>query len=212
MRNKIEILSEELQNHFSGIAVDLFEILFPELTKEGLRLPPMRGRGFFPGADGLWKEDKDQRPLSPTVSISPDNVRWARFRQRVQKGRIPGPDPHPRLPGGAEGGDGRLYLAQSTLAPQACRNLPGRLFSYQSFFPDSGSRRKITARAQHCVILPWWIVASIFCQRRLKLLNRGRSSFWVTFRHRRRFTGGYRVARISRAVSILTRQVWLAFR
>jgi hypothetical protein len=84
MRNKIEILSEELQNHFSGIAVDLFEILFPELTKEGLLLPPMRGRGFFPGADGLWKEDKDRDlrpfPYRPIMFVGQD------FDKEAEKG------------------------------------------------------------------------------------------------------------------------------
>jgi hypothetical protein len=64
MRNKIEILSEALNKHFTGVSVDRFEILYPILTDAGLLLPPMRGRGFFPAADGLWKEDGERGLLS----------------------------------------------------------------------------------------------------------------------------------------------------
>jgi len=57
MRNQIKELCEELKTRFADVTVNGFEMLMPRTT-DGL--PPMRGRGFFPAADGLWKEDGDR--------------------------------------------------------------------------------------------------------------------------------------------------------
>jgi hypothetical protein len=76
MKNKVEILSEALLKWFADDAVYKFEILYPLRTEEGPLLPPMRGRGFFPGADGLWKEDgnRDLHPFPdhPTMFVGQD--------------------------------------------------------------------------------------------------------------------------------------------
>ena len=62
MRNQIKEICEQLKTRFADVTVKGFETLMPRTT-DGL--PPMRGRGFFPAADGLWKEDGERHLVLP---------------------------------------------------------------------------------------------------------------------------------------------------
>jgi hypothetical protein len=76
---KVEELSEALER-FKGLGrLSLFEILYARPIKEaGVQrlLSPMRGRAFFPGGDGVWKEDEERRlvalPDQPLTFVGQD--------------------------------------------------------------------------------------------------------------------------------------------
>jgi uracil-DNA glycosylase family 4 len=73
----IEALGLALEKYFKGVEPDSFEILYSRLTQAGRSLPPMRGRGFFPAADGLWKEGGERRlaamfPRKPIMFLGQD--------------------------------------------------------------------------------------------------------------------------------------------
>jgi uracil-DNA glycosylase len=66
---KYEQLSETLEQHFGNRKrIESFEVLYPRKileTGQWRLLPPMRGRAFFPGGDGVWKKNEDHKLVLP---------------------------------------------------------------------------------------------------------------------------------------------------
>jgi hypothetical protein len=87
-------------------------------------LPPMRGRGFFPGADGLWKEDRDDKlrpfPECPIMFVGQDfdsELKRGNYCESIKNGYQ---EESAEGKGSETWGNQLLRLKQAGISPSDC--------------------------------------------------------------------------------------------